>query len=109
MAEEVVPQVVFDVARDADDDPPHQEAEDAADDGEAEQQQGVVGQLAARDPRGEIVDRVLQHPRRQLLDAGGRDDAQEADSEGAAVAGEVGPQSAPGPRARRSEGHECSV
>jgi hypothetical protein len=108
-AEEVVAQVVFDLARDADDDSAHQVAEDAANDGETEQEQGVVRQLAAGHPRGKIIDGVLQHPRRELLEAGGSGDAQKANREGAAVAGEVGPQSAPGPRARRSEGHECPV
>ena len=107
--EEIVAQVVFDIARDADDDSAHQEAEDAANDGETEQEQGVVRQLAAGHPRGKIIDGVLQHPRRELLEAGGSGDAQKANREGAAVAGEVGPQSAPGPRARRSEGHECPV
>ena len=79
--EEVVPDVVLDVARRADDDPAHQEAEDGAHARDAEEQRGVDRELLPRHAAGQIVDRELQHPRRQQLERGREDDADEPEEE----------------------------
>ena len=50
MREEVVAHVVLDVARRADEDPPHQEPEDAADDADRQQQRAVQRELGAVTP-----------------------------------------------------------
>ncbi len=65
--EERVPHVVFDVTRRADQNLAHQKAEESADDGDAEQDGGVHQQLRPRNASVEVVDRPLQHPRRQQL------------------------------------------
>jgi hypothetical protein len=83
--EEVVPDVVLDVARRRDDDAPHQEQEQAADQGDAEQQAGVHQELALGDGLVQIVDRVLQDPGAEQLERGGGDDADETDDERAPV------------------------
>ena len=57
----------------------------AADDRDAEEEPGVERQLLARHAAVQVINRILQHPRRQQLDRGGDDDAGEAEEEGALV------------------------
>ena len=66
--EERIAQVVLDVARRTDQDPPHQEAEHRADQGDPEQKSRVHRELLPGDPRVEIVDGVLENPGGQELD-----------------------------------------
>ena len=67
--EEVVPHVVLDVARRADENAPHQEPEHAADEADGEQQRAVAEELRARDAARQVVDGVAQHHRRHERDA----------------------------------------
>ena len=61
--EEVVPHVVLDVARGADEDAAHQEPEDAADQADAEQQRRRSATSFARvTPARQVVDRVAAAP-----------------------------------------------
>ena len=83
--EERVADVVLDVARGADEDVPHQVAEHRADAGDAEQHARVEGELAPGHAGGQIIDGELEDPRREQLDRGGDDDADEAQDELAAV------------------------
>ena len=84
--EEVVPHVVLDVARRADEDPALQEQEHAADQADGEQQRAVGGELAAGDPAGQIVDGEAEHRRPGERHRPGDDDAGEAEGELAAIA-----------------------
>ncbi len=83
--EEVVADVVLDVARRADDDPPHEEAEDAADDRHADGEQRVDEQLARGDAARQVVDRMLQNPGAGQLDTGRRQRADQADRDRASA------------------------
>src|SRR5262249_61406745 len=87
--EESVADVVFDVARGADDDAAHQELEQPANARHAEQQTRIDLQLLARDALVQIVDRVLEDPRAEQLEDRGRDDADEAGQELGAVTVDV--------------------
>ena len=67
LREEIIADVVLDPARRADEDPAHEEQERAAHDRDPEDQQRIEGELLPRDAGVQVVDRVLQHPRRQQL------------------------------------------
>ena len=90
LREEVVAHVVLDVARRADDDPAHQEQEQRAD---AARRRAAAAAYVTSFCRGdaavEIVDRVLQDPRRQQLEGGREDDADQPEQEPAPVAENV--------------------
>jgi len=88
--EEVVADVVLDVARGADDDAAHQEQEEAADERGPEQQARIDEQLPPRDGLVQVVDGELEDPRSEQLERGRRDDTDEADDEGAPVTIDVG-------------------
>ena len=94
--EEVVPHVVLDVARRADQDPAHEEPEDAADEADGEQEAAVLDELRARDAARQIVDREAQHARCGEPDAGRDDDAAEAEEKIAPIAKNVSQQAAKG-------------
>ena len=79
--EEVVPDVVLDVARGADDHAAHQVPEHCADARHGEDDPGVAKQFADGHTGGQIVDRVFQHPRRQQLDGAGDENEQQSECE----------------------------
>src|SRR5262249_22061243 len=94
--EEVVAHVVFDVARGADEDPAHQEAEDAADEADGQQDRSVLEQLHPRHAAGEIVDRELQNFRRREGDRLSYDRTGQTEQECATVSGDVTEEPAKG-------------
>jgi hypothetical protein len=61
--EEIVPQVVLEVTRCADDEAARQETEEPANGGQNEEQCGVQPDLASGDRLVQIVDGVLEDPR----------------------------------------------
>ena len=63
--EQVVAQVKFDVARDADNNPAGEELEDPLGDGDGEQQSSVDQELVAGDPFVKIVRGLANHQRKQ--------------------------------------------
>ena len=77
MREEVVPHVVLDVARRADQNAARPEAEDAAHQSYCEQLARVEHQLGAGHFGRQIVDGVSQHERRHERNGGGDDRADE--------------------------------
>ena len=64
MGEQVVAQVEFDVARDADHHPAGQELEDTLGDEDSNDQQGVLGEYVAGDGLAEVVNRMLDDARK---------------------------------------------
>ena len=83
--EEVVAHVVLDVARRTDEDPPLRKRNSAAGRRDDEQQRAVERRASPRHAAVEVVDGVLQDPRREELDRGRDEDAEEAEHEGATV------------------------
>ena len=89
LPEEIVPEVVFDATRGADDDPPHQKAAETADNGDGDQNPRVETEFRAGDVEGEVVDGVLQDPRRQELDGRRQDEKHRAGRKLPPVAAQV--------------------
>ena len=87
--EEVVAKVVLDVARRADDDAAHQEAEHAADRGQRQQRDRIQPDLRRGDVRGQVVNRVFQNPWARQGDGGRGDHTRETEEEGTAIPGHV--------------------
>ena len=99
MAQEVVADVVLDVARGDDEALPRVEPEPAADAGDGEEGRGVAGQHGRTRAVGDVVDRDPQHPRSDELDGGRADGAGEGQEERPLVTPDVGkepPQRRPG-------------
>ena len=96
MGEEVVPHVVLDMARRADQNATLQEAEHAADDADGEEQGAVLEEFGPRHARREVVDRITEHDRRRERDGGRGHDRGQAEQELAAVRACVGNQSPDG-------------
>src|SRR6266540_1796505 len=92
--EEVVPHVVFDVARRADEDAALQEQEEPSDQADGEQQQAVFGQLRAGDASLKVVNREAEHQRRRQRDGARADDAHQAEEEGAPIPLDIREQAA---------------
>ena len=90
MAEELVAQLVLDLAADPDQDHPHLVAEDALHADQAEERPGVEPELLAGDRGGQVVDRVAQHPGRGHREGGGGEEGEEPQEQRPAVAGERG-------------------
>ena len=89
VGKEVVPHVVLDVPRRANENAAHEEPEHAADQPDREEGEAVLDQLGARDAARQIVDRIPQHHRRRKADAVADDDAREAEREVAAITQDV--------------------
>ena len=87
--EEVVAEVVLDVAGSADNDPTHQEAKHTPDCGERQQDHGIEADFAGIHAAPEIVDGVFQHPRTRQPDRGCRDNADESEEKGTAIPEEI--------------------
>ena len=102
VSKEVVPHVVLDVAGGADQDAPHQKAEESADEADGQKQERVLDQFGAGDAAREIVNRVPEYDRRGQRHALSNDDAQEPEKEGLAVAKRVTQQAPEG-------GHRGSI
>ena len=94
--EEVVAQVVFEVARRAHDDAPHEKPEDAADGCEREQQHAVPADLVEGEPLAQVVDRVLQDPGAAGGDRGCQHHADETGDKSSAITRQVLNQATPG-------------
>ena len=90
MGEQVVAQVVLDVARDADDRLPHPELEHPRRQRDPEQGDGVAAELLGGDAAVEIVHGEAQHLRLGERDEVGERDARESPCEPAPVAGDRG-------------------
>ena len=86
---EIVPKVVLEVARGANDDAPHEEPEDAAGRREHEQQDTVPADLVERQPLAQIVDGELQHPRSTGGDGRCHNDAHESRDKSSAITCQV--------------------
>src|ERR1700692_4476927 len=94
MREEIVPQVVLDVARGADENPARPEAAVAGNEANREQDAAVCGQLSAGDAARQVVDRVAKYHRRREGDRSRDDDATEAEQEVVAVPKGIAEQTA---------------
>jgi hypothetical protein len=92
LREEVVTHVVFDVARRADENTPHEKPEVRADDADREEQTAVFQQLAPGHGTREIVNRVLQHAGRGNRDRLRQDDADQAGQKRAAISQTIAKQ-----------------
>jgi hypothetical protein len=89
VGEEVVPHVVLEMPRGADQDPARPEAEQAADDADAEQGGAVGQQLGPGDPRCQVVDCRPQNEGRCQGDAGGDKGTDQTQGEGPAVTEDI--------------------
>ena len=87
--EEIVAEVVLEIARRADDDAAHQEAEEAAHHGQQEQRDGILTDLAERQRALEVVDGILEKPRPRQREHVGDNDTGEAEQERTPVFGEI--------------------
>ena len=96
MCEEGIPEIELDVPRGADDDAADHEAADAARGGDGEGQARVEQQLGARDVAAEVVDGVLQHPRREQRDRRRGHDASKSEDISSAIADNEPQQTAGG-------------
>src|SRR6266581_4114716 len=100
--EEVVPHVVFDIARSADEDAALQEEKQSADDADCEEQRGIHRQLPSRDAPVQIVDRIAEDQRRSERDGARADHTDEAEEKRTAVAEHVSEKTPKG-------GHDLSI
>src|SRR4029077_13079826 len=89
MREEIVPQVVLEPARRADDDPPHLKTEVTGDAGNQQKQTGRASQLRACHARGQVVDGELQHARHHRKHGRRHREAHESEGKFATVPCEV--------------------
>ena len=85
VGEEIVAEVMLDVARCADDDPAHQEAEYSADGRKQEDRAAIETHLRRVDTARQIVDGELQDPRTCQSDRCGADDADQPGKERTAI------------------------
>ncbi len=90
MREEVVAQVVFDLARHADDDPARQELEDALGERHADKLERVLEDLLLSDTRAHVVDGDAQDLGKEDPDGVVQQDRDSADDEAPLIAAEVG-------------------
>ena len=100
--EEVVAQVEFDPAGDADEDPPHQVSEEALGTAQGQQQSSVAEQEAGVGSLGEIIDRPSQDLGRDDHRHVGHEDHRDTGGDAGAVLPQVGDQGGQGPRSTGS-------
>src|SRR5262249_23147409 len=92
VCEEIIAQIEFDVARDADDDPASQKLKDPLGEKNSDDPESVVDELGASDRLGEVVNRGLDDARELSGDSIGQQDRQSAQHEAAAVTLQIGNQ-----------------
>ena len=107
MAQEVVADVVLDVARGDDEELPHLEAEPAADDGDRQQGRGITDQHGRAGTVGDVVDGHAQHPWADELDAVAPSAPTRPSEDCALVAPDVGQRAAAAPSKSRSPVYEA--
>ncbi len=92
MAVQVVSQVVFDIARDADHDSAHQKEERRLKERGAEDHQRVPREAAGKVTGPQSIDRVFEHPWRNDRHGVGGHNAEDADDHARLIFLQVGPQ-----------------
>ena len=90
--EQVIPHRILDVARDTDDETPHEKSENTLAHRESDDDRSVVGQLLACDRLVQTVNGVSHDPGRCQEEQVGQENAGKPGRDAAPVLGEVGPQ-----------------